>query len=95
MPDPDVLALHAGLAPGRPAVREGGSVTTYAELNEEVNRLASGLLALGIRNGDCAVWCGPNSREVLVFASLVIDSVVRAINAQRVSAESKEVGLEN
>ena len=36
-----------------------------------------------------------DSREVLVFASLVIDSVVRAINAQRVSAEPKEVGLEN
>ena len=67
MPDPDVLALHAGIAPGRPAVIEGDDGTTYGELNEEVNRLASGLLALGIRRGDCAVWCGPNSREVVAF----------------------------
>jgi acyl-CoA synthetase (AMP-forming)/AMP-acid ligase II len=67
VPDPDVLAVHAGLAPDRPAVLEGDAVTTYAELNDEVNRLASGLLALGIRRGDCAVWCGPNSREVVAF----------------------------
>ena len=67
MPDPDVLAVHAGLAPNRPAVREGDVVTSYGELNDEVNRLASGLGALGIRSGDCAVWCGPNSREVVAF----------------------------
>jgi len=36
-----------------------------------------------------------DSREVLVFASLVVDSVMHAINGQRVSAEPKEVGLEN
>jgi acyl-CoA synthetase (AMP-forming)/AMP-acid ligase II len=67
VPDPDVLALHAGIAPERTAVIEGDDRTTYAELNDEVNRLASGLLALGIRRGDCAVWCGPNSREVVAF----------------------------
>jgi len=67
VPEPDVLALHAGLAPDRAAVVEGDTVTPYRQFNEEVNRLASGVLALGIARGDCAVWCGPNSREVLAF----------------------------
>jgi acyl-CoA synthetase (AMP-forming)/AMP-acid ligase II len=64
---PDPLHLYAQNAPDRPAVIEGAAVTSYAELNREVNRLVHGLTALGVRDGDVAVWCGPNSREVLVF----------------------------
>ena len=64
---PDPLQLYADTAPDRPAVVEGDAVTTYAELNREVNRLASGLASLGVRKGEVAVWCGPNSREVIAF----------------------------
>ena len=63
----DPIAMHAAATPDKPAVIEGDRVTTYAELNEEINRLANGLLGLGIKPGERAVWCGPNSREVLVF----------------------------
>ena len=66
-PTPDPLTLHAQLTPDKPAVIEGDTATTYAELNREVNRLANGLTGLGFRAGDRAVWCGPNSREVLAF----------------------------
>ncbi len=67
----DVLAVHALNAPERLAVlvdASGGgapSSTTFGELNEQVNRLAHGLLAAGARPDERLVWCGPNSLEVL------------------------------
>src|SRR5438067_10616173 len=64
---PDVVALHAQAAPGRPAVVEGDHVLGYAAFNDEVNRLAHGLAGLGFGPGDRAVWCGPNSWQVLAF----------------------------
>ena len=64
---PDPLQLYADSAPDRAAVIEGDAVTTYAELNREVNRLVNGLAALGVHEGEVAVWCGPNSREVIAF----------------------------
>jgi acyl-CoA synthetase (AMP-forming)/AMP-acid ligase II len=68
---PDVLAVHAQAQPDKTAVvvdDSGGappSVTTFAELNDIVNRLANGLTAAGARDGERLVWCGPNSLEVL------------------------------
>jgi acyl-CoA synthetase (AMP-forming)/AMP-acid ligase II len=64
---PDPLTLYAQAAPDRAAVIEGETVTTYAALNREVNQLANGLASLGVTKGDVAVWCGPNSREVVAF----------------------------
>src|SRR3954454_13249150 len=62
----DLFALHAQNNPDRPAVIEGDDVFTFAEVNAEVNQLVGGLRALGFEAGDRMVWCGPNSREVLV-----------------------------
>ena len=64
---PDPLAVQAQLQPERPAVVEGDVAVGYAEFNRRVNRLASGLAALGLRAGERAVWCGPNSTEVMTF----------------------------
>jgi acyl-CoA synthetase (AMP-forming)/AMP-acid ligase II len=64
---PDPLLLYAQTAPDRTAVIEGDEATTYAALNREVNRLANGLVSLGVEKRDVAVWCGPNSREVVAF----------------------------
>src|SRR4051812_24409538 len=67
----DAIAVHAQTAPDRPAVvvdPSGGataSITTFAKLNAQVNRLGNGLLAVGAQSGDRLVWCGPNSLEVL------------------------------
>ena len=63
---PDPIAVHAQSAPDRVAVVEGETTTSWRDLDAEVNRLANGLLALGIHPGDRMVWCGPNAREVLV-----------------------------
>ena len=68
----DALAQHAQQFGDRTAVivdASGGaraSTTTFAEVNQLVNRLAHGLLAEGARPGERLVWCGPNSLEVLV-----------------------------
>ncbi|HVL06021.1 MAG TPA: AMP-binding protein [Acidimicrobiales bacterium] len=53
--------------PGAPAVIENGVVTTWGELEAAVERIAAGLATLGLRAGDRAVWCGPNSTEVVVL----------------------------
>ncbi len=68
---PDVIKLHADGTPDHHAVIVDAShgarpsVTTFAELNELVNRLVHGLRAAGVEQGDRLVWCGPNSLEVL------------------------------
>jgi acyl-CoA synthetase (AMP-forming)/AMP-acid ligase II len=63
----DPIAAWAAQDPDAIAVVEGARATTRAELNAEVNRLASGLAALGVQAGERGVWCGPNSTEVVVF----------------------------
>ena len=63
----DLLAGHAENAPDRVAIIDGDTTISYGELNATVNRLANGLLALGLQPGDRAVWCGPNSVPVLTF----------------------------
>jgi acyl-CoA synthetase (AMP-forming)/AMP-acid ligase II len=63
----DPMAAWAAHDPGAAAVVENGVVTTRAELNAEINRMTSGLAALGVTAGERGVWCGPNSTQVVVF----------------------------
>ncbi len=77
-PVPDFLAERAAADPDRLAVVEdhpGGDVRlrwSFAELNEQVNRLANALRELGVVPGDRVLWCGRNS-----------PGVIRAIHAAR------------
>ena len=70
MPDP--LTMHAAAIGAAPAVivdASGGarpSVTTFAELDAQVNQLAHAMRSLGAQPGERLVWCGPNSLEVIV-----------------------------
>ncbi|HTL86185.1 MAG TPA: AMP-binding protein [Acidimicrobiia bacterium] len=98
----DVLAVHAQNGPDRVAVvvdDSGGgrpSNTTFRELNEQVNRLAHGLLAAGVRPGDRFVWCGPNSLEVLttIHAARKCDLVAVPLS-YRFNAEEMQYVIEN
>ncbi|HEX2484331.1 MAG TPA: AMP-binding protein [Myxococcota bacterium] len=75
MPDakpPDLLAVYAAAQPAKTALiadGPGGRVLrwSYAELNARVNRLASHLLARGVRPGERVIWCGMNSPEVVAM----------------------------
>ncbi len=64
-----MLAAMAQAAPDKPCViddRPGGSarMLTYSQFNSTVNRLANGLLDLGVRPGEHIMWLGQNSLEV-------------------------------
>ncbi|MGH9288872.1 MAG: AMP-binding protein, partial [Acidimicrobiales bacterium] len=92
----DLLAGHAQSAPDRVAIIDGDTSITYGELNRTVNRLANGLLALGVQQGDLAVWCGPNSVPVLTFlhAARKIGLVAVPL-AYRFTAEEMQYVIDN
>jgi acyl-CoA synthetase (AMP-forming)/AMP-acid ligase II len=63
---PDVLTVHAEAIPDKLAVIEDRPDGThlewsFAELEEQANRLANVLIGLGAGRDSKVVWCGPNS----------------------------------
>jgi len=61
------LERSAFLFPHRPVVSEGPSEISYAQLNDRSNRVATALMALGIKPGDPVGLCAPNSGDWLAF----------------------------
>jgi len=61
------LETSAFFFPGRPAIREAGSEKTYAQLNDQANRIATGLIKLGLRPGDPVELCAQNSGDWIAF----------------------------
>jgi len=53
--------------PNRPALSEAGREITYSEFNDRANRIATGLIALGVRPGDHIGLLAPNSTDWLIF----------------------------
>src|SRR5881275_1661593 len=69
---PDILSVHAAANPQKLAViddRPGQPVRslTYAEMEDQANRLANVLIELGAEPGTKVVWCGQNSASVVVL----------------------------
>ena len=92
----DLLAGHAQNTPDSVAIIDGGTSISYGDLNGTVNRLANGLLALGVRPGDRAVWCGANSVPVITFlhAARKIGLVAVPL-AYRFTAEEMQYVIDN
>lgn len=61
------IEVSAFFFPERPAIREAGSEITYAELNDRANRIATGLIKLGLRPGELVGLCTPNSGDWIAF----------------------------
>jgi long-chain acyl-CoA synthetase len=61
------LERSAFFFPDRPAVSEGLSEITYAQLNEKANRVATALIRVGVKPGDHVGLCSPNSGDWLAF----------------------------
>lgn len=57
------LEASAQFFPDYPAVRERDRETSYGELNEKANRVASALAKLGVVPGDLVALCAPNSAD--------------------------------
>ncbi len=53
--------------PNHSAVREQGIELTYAELNDRANRVATGLIKMGVEPGDHVGLCAPNSVDWIAF----------------------------
>ena len=64
---PDILDLHAQANPDKLAVIQGDRTWTYAAFNARANAFARGLIALGTKPGDKAIWVGPNDERILLW----------------------------
>ncbi len=73
------LEASAQFFPRHPAVREARGETSYGELNEMANSVASALVRLGIRPGDLVALCAPNSAHWLAFYFGVIKTGAVAV----------------
>jgi long-chain acyl-CoA synthetase len=73
------LEASAQFFPRCLAVREAAKDTSYGELNEMSNRVASGLVRLGVTPGDLVGLCAPNSAEWLGFYFGVIKTGAVAV----------------
>jgi long-chain acyl-CoA synthetase len=61
------LEASAFFFPDNPAVRQGNLVTTYAQLNEQANRIATGLMKMGVAPGQHVGLCALNSADWIAF----------------------------
>ena len=61
------LETAAFYFPDRPALSEAGREITYSEFNDRANRIATGLLAMGVKPDDHIGLLAPNSADWLIF----------------------------
>jgi long-chain acyl-CoA synthetase len=61
------LELSAFFFPDRPAVRQGSLEMTYAQLNDQANRIATGLIKMGVKPGELIGLCALNSADWIAF----------------------------
>jgi long-chain acyl-CoA synthetase len=83
------LEASAQFFPRYPAVREAEKDTSYGELNEMANRVASGLSRLGVTPGDLVALCAPNSAEWLAFYFGVIKTGAIAVTLSGLLKDSE------
>jgi len=72
----DLLATHAACQPDHPAIIDDDTVLSWQAFFERRNRLAHGLVHLGLKPGDHAIAYAPNSADVLLAGA-----AVRAVSA--------------
>jgi long-chain acyl-CoA synthetase len=77
------LEASAQFYPDHPAVRERDKETTYEQLNEMANRVASALVKTGIMPGDLVALCAPNSADWLAvyFGVLKMGAIATTISS--------------
>ena len=83
------LEYYARNFPDNPCVTQEGVTTTYGEMDRLANRLANGLLSLGIGKGERVCILGENSREhiALFEAACKVGAVTVSLNYRLAPAE--------
>ena len=96
--EPDVLAAMASAQGDKLAViddrpGETARLMTYSEFNRYVNRIANGLLSIGIETDQKIMWLGQNSIEISAFshAARKIGAVSVPLNYRLTDDESAYV----
>ena len=84
-PQPDyneILALHGKWQAGKPALIQGARTRSWGEFDAALNRVANGLLGLGLAHGDRVAVVMDNSIEMLeaMFAILRAGGVIVPLN---------------
>ncbi len=87
------LQRNANRTPNKIAVKFEENVYTYRELNEEVNRLANGLIAKGIKKSDKVAIMMQNSDLFVIsfYALMKIGAIAVPINYRLTSREVKYI----
>ncbi len=85
----DWIERHAGLTPGKTAIRFCGRDVSYAELAALIERLAAAIAASGVKRGDCVAYLGCNSPEMLalLFACARLGALFMPLNWRLAGAE--------
>lgn len=78
------LEASAFFFPDRPAVSEDAVEVTYGQLNDHANRVATGLVKMGVRPGERIGICAPNSTEWIAFYFGVLKAGAVAITLSSV-----------
>jgi len=83
------VEYYARNFPSNPCITEAGKTTAYGELDELANRLANGLLSLGVVKGERVCILGENSVEhpLLFLAAAKIGAVTVPLNYRLAPAE--------
>ena len=68
---------------------------TYAQLNEEVNRVATGLMKIGVKPGELVGICAPNSADWIIFYFGVIKTGAVAVTIANASSPDELTNLLN
>jgi long-chain acyl-CoA synthetase len=77
------LEESASRFPKRSAVSEATFETSYDQLNEKANKVATALIGLGIKPGDFVGLCAPNSSDWLAFYFGVLKAGAVAVTLDR------------
>lgn len=78
------LERSAQFFPDRPAISEGGVEISYGQLNDRCNRIATGLIKMGVRPGDRIGLFAPNSADWITFYFGVLKAGAMAITLSSV-----------
>jgi len=86
------LEQSAFYFPDRPVLGEDLSETSYAQLNDQANRVATALIQMGIKPGDHIGLCAPNSGDWIAFYFGVLKSGAVAVTLSSL-VKSNELSL--
>jgi long-chain acyl-CoA synthetase len=89
------LETSAFFFPDRPATRQAGREMTYAQLNHQANRIATGLIKMGVRPGEHIGLCTQNSAEWVAFYFGVLKAGAVAVTLSSVLTGEELANLVN